>query len=182
MSRIAPLDPAEATGRPRELLDAVQSSLGATPNMTKVMARSAVLEGWLNLNSALGKGSIRTATAEQIALGVAESNECGYCLSAHTYLGEHVAKLSGDELEHARHFESHDPKAGAILAFARAVVAGDGEVSDDDFASARSAGLSDAELADTVGLVAVNVLTNYFNKAFQVDIDFPSVTPHRAAA
>jgi len=45
--------------------------------------------------------------------------------------------------------------------------------------AARAAGLSDSEIAEVVGNVALNVLTNYFNKAADVDIDFPLV---RAAA
>jgi len=47
VSRIVPLDPATADERQRELLATVKSALGATPNMTTTMARSAVLEGWL---------------------------------------------------------------------------------------------------------------------------------------
>jgi AhpD family alkylhydroperoxidase len=175
MSRITPLNPAEATGQARELLDAVQASLGATPNMTRVMARSSVLSGWLGLTQGLATGTIPPALAEQITLGVAETNGCGYCLSAHTYLGTNVANLSDPELESARSYEAEDPAAAAILSFARAVAEGQGKVSDAGFAAARAAGLSDAELADTVGHVALNVLTNYFNKAFDVDIDFPRV-------
>ena len=109
-------------------------------------------------------------------------NECGYCLSAHAYLGANLAKLDRDELERARHFDSSDPKPAAILAFAEAVVTTRGGVSDADLQAARSAGLSDAELGDAVGHVALNVLTNYFNKAFDVEVDFPVVAPHRHAA
>jgi AhpD family alkylhydroperoxidase len=178
MSRISPVEHASAEGRPKELLDAVKASLGVTPNMTTTMARSAVLDGWLSLSGALRKGSIDAATGERIALGVAEANGCGYCLSAHSYLGANVTKLDSDELERARHFGSADPKAAAILAFAEAVVVSRGGVSDTDIRAARSAGLSDAELGDVVGHVAVNVLTNYFNKAFDVEIDFPVVEPH----
>jgi alkylhydroperoxidase family enzyme len=58
------------------------------------------------------------------------------------------------------------------------VVSTNGGVSDDDFAAARGAGLTDAELGDIVAHVAVNVLTNYFNMSFQVDVDFPVVKPH----
>jgi uncharacterized peroxidase-related enzyme len=181
MSRITPLDPTQATGPTKELLDTVQATLGATPNMTRVMARSAVLDGWLALGGALAQGSIRPATAERIALGVAEANGCSYCLSAHTYLGEHAAKLSDDELAGAREFDSEQAKAAAILAFAQSVLAGRGKVSDQDLEAARAAGLSDAELADTVGHVALNVLTNYFNVAFEVDVDFPVVEPRTLA-
>ena len=179
MPRIDPIDYSSVEERPKELLDAVKDSLGATPNMTTTMARSAVLDGWLSLSRALRRGSISAANGERIALGVAEANECAYCLSAHSYLGANVAKLDPDELEKARHFESSDPKAAAILAFAEAVVRTKGGVSDSDIQAAREAGLTDAELGDVVGHVAVNVLTNYFNRAFEVDVDFPLVEPHQ---
>jgi uncharacterized peroxidase-related enzyme len=178
MTRIVPVDYAAASGREKELLDAVKGLLGATPNMTTTMARSAVLEGWLGLNGALRNGSIGAADGERIALAVAEANGCSYCLSAHTYLGTNVARLDDDEVHRARHFDSADPKSAAILAFAHAIVATRGGVSDGDLATAREAGLSEAELSDIVGHVAVNVLTNYFNKAFDVDVDFPVVEPH----
>jgi AhpD family alkylhydroperoxidase len=179
MSRIEPVDYSGAEGRPKELLDAVNGLLGATPNMTTTMARSAVLDGWLGLSGALRKGSISAANGERIALGVAEANECAYCLSVHSYLGANVVKLDPEELEQARRFQSSDPKVAAILAFAEAVVRTKGGVSDSDGQAAREAGLTDAELSDVVGHVAVNVLTNYFNRAFDVELDFPLVEPHQ---
>lgn len=181
MTRITPVDYATATGRDKELLDAVKALLGASPNMTTTMARSAVLEGWLGLNGALRKGSISAADSERIGLAIAEANGCSYCLSVHTYLATNVARLDEEETHRARHFDSAEPKSAAILAFARAVLATKGGVSDSDLATAREAGLSDAELGEIVGHVALNVLTNYFNKAFDVDADFPVVEPHEHA-
>ena len=179
MPRITPVDYATAEGRRKELLDAVKALLGVTPNMTTTMAGSAVLDSWLSLSRALRKGSISAANGERIALGVAEANGCAYCLSAHSYLGANVAMLDDDELEKARHFQSSDSDAAAILAFAEAVVRTQGGVSDNDIQAARDAGLSDAELGDAVGHVALNVLTNYFNRAFDVDVDFPVVEPRQ---
>jgi hypothetical protein len=43
--------------------------------------------------------------------------------------------------------------------------------------AARDAGLSDAALADIVGHVALNTLTNMFNNAFDTDLDSPRVEP-----
>ena len=173
-----PVDPESAEGRPKELLDAVRASLGAMPNMAATMARSSGLDDWLGLSRALRRGSIAAANGERIALGVAEANECAYCLSVHSYLSANVVGLERDEIERARHFESTDPKAAELLAFAAAVVRTKGGVSDGDIEAAREAGLFDAELSDVVGHVAVNVLTNYFNRAFEVEVDFPRVEPH----
>jgi len=68
-----------------------------------------------------------------------------------------------------------DPKTAAILAFAAAVNDGRGTVSGQDLAAAAAAGVTDEEIAETIGHVALNVLTNYFNKTADVDIDFPVV-------
>jgi AhpD family alkylhydroperoxidase len=182
MSRIPPLDLPNAEGSAKEMLEGVRAQLGATPNMFTTMARSKVLPGYLALSGALRGGSIRAATGERIALALAEANGCSYCLSAHSYLAANVGKLDEGEIERARRFESQDPRAGAILAFAKAVLDSHGGVTDTDIDAAYAAGLSDEELAETVGHVAVNVLTNYFNKAFDVDVDFPVVEPAVAGA
>lgn len=179
MSRIKAVDPEQATGQTKELLDAVQAKLGVTPNMTKTMAVSpAVLEGYLGLSGALGGGAISAPVAERIALGVAETNACGYCLSAHSYLAENVAKIDGPDIERARQFESADEKAAAALRFSEAVVDARGAIAESDLSEARNAGLNDGELAEIVAHVALNVFTNYFNRAFEVDVDFPAVEIH----
>ena len=96
-------------------------------------------------------------------------------LSAHSYLAEQVAHLDAGDIAAARRAASTDPKTAAILAFAAAVNDGRGTVTSQDLATARAAGLSEKEIAKTIGHVALNVLTNYFNKAARVAIDFPAV-------
>ena len=54
MSRIHQIAPDSATGKAKELLDAVKGKLGLVPNITREMANSpAVLEGYLGLSGAL---------------------------------------------------------------------------------------------------------------------------------
>ena len=54
MNRITQIDPAQATGKTKQLLDAVQSQLGIVPNLTRVLANApAALEGYLNFSGAL---------------------------------------------------------------------------------------------------------------------------------
>lgn len=176
MSALPMIDPASATGTAADLLAAVQRGLGVTPNMTKAMANSpALLKGYLEFSGALGGGVLPPATRERIALAIAQGNECSYCLSAHTYLGEHVAHLSSDDVAAARRSDSADAKASALLKFASAVNASRGSITGQDLGAVRAAGGTDEEIAETIGHVALNVLTNYFNKAADVDIDFPVV-------
>ena len=176
MTGLPLIDPKQADGAAAELLAAVQQALGVTPNMTKAMANSpAVLKGYLELSGALAGGALPAPVREQIALHVAELNGCDYCLSAHTYVATHVAGLDEADAAAARDGKASEPKADAALSLAGAVVRTRGAVTDDDLTAARRAGLSDAEIAEVLGHVALNVFTNYFNKAAAVDIDSPVV-------
>lgn len=176
MSALPLVDPTTANGPVADLLAAVQARLGVTPNMTKAMANSpALLKGYLDLSGALSTGVLPVATREQIALAVAQDNECSYCLSAHSYLAEHVAQLSTDDIAAARKSHATDPKTAAVLVFATAVNGSRGSVGPHGLDTVRAAGATDEEIAETIGHVALNVLTNFFNKAADVDIDFPVV-------
>ncbi|WP_022930317.1 carboxymuconolactone decarboxylase family protein [Patulibacter americanus] len=178
MPRIAPIDPTSADAKAKPLLDAVQAKLGVTPNMMRTMAQSpAVLESYLGFGGALGKGTLGARLGELLALDVAEANGCGYCLSAHTYLGTNVAKLSDEQITAARSADSEDPKTRAALRFARQINDGRGHVTDEQVDAVRAAGWGDAAIAEIVAHVALNVLTNYFNTVAQVEIDFPVVLP-----
>lgn len=182
MTRIKPVHPDQASGKNKELFNAIQSNLGVVPNMMRTMANSpAFLEGYLNLSGALGKGALGFKTGELIALAVAELNACNYCLSAHSYLGTNLAKLSDEAMEAARAGSSKDAKVNAILKFARTLVSKKGLVNDDDVSNARSAGVTDGEIAEIVGHVALNILTNYFNNTGNTEIDFPVVEAWKTA-
>ena len=176
MSRLPLVDPTTTAAPVSDLFAEVHRRLGATINMTRAMANSpALLKGYLDLSGALNKGVLRAATRELIALTVAQANGCSYCLSAHSYLAEHVARLDQNAIDAARNAMASDPKTEAILSFAAAVNDSRGSVTDDALVEVRAAGVSDEEIAEIIGHVALNVLTNYLNKAADVDIDFPAV-------
>jgi uncharacterized peroxidase-related enzyme len=176
MSRLSAIEPNVATGKAKDLLTAVKGALGIVPNMTKVMANSpAVLEGYLGLSGALGKGLLDAKTREQLALVVSQENKCDYCLSAHTAIGKMVG-LTPEQIGEARNGHGNDARTTAALTFSRRVLETRGQISDADLAAVREAGFSDGEVAEIIAHVALNVLTNYFNNAAQVDIDFPKVS------
>ncbi|MEV0830144.1 carboxymuconolactone decarboxylase family protein [Nonomuraea rubra] len=176
MSKLPLIQPENATGQTADLLAAVQKALGVTPNMTKAMANSpAVLKAYLEFSGALAGGALSAGVRERIALLVAQTNGCDYCLSAHTYIGTKLAGLSEAEAEAARTGQAGDATSAAVLAFAAAVLRTRGGIADADLKAAREAGLSDGEIAEVVGHVALNVFTNYFNKSAGTDIDWPLV-------
>jgi uncharacterized peroxidase-related enzyme len=160
------------------LLDAVNKQLGVVPNLMKVVGNSpAALEGYLSLNGALARGTIGAETGERIALAVAEVNRCSYCLSAHSYLASHLAKLDSTEIDANRHGTSNDRKSAVAVRFATQIVRARGHVSDADVAAVKAAGFSNAEVIEIVLHVALNTLTNYVNEVARTEIDFPVVSP-----
>lgn len=175
MNRIQPIDPSAATGKARELLEAVKGKLGMVPNMMRAMAQApSVLEAYLNFSSALNKGTLAPSVREAIALAVGQANRCQYCVSAHTVLGA-KAGLSETAATAARSGESTDPKTSAALRLALEINNKRGLVSDADLAAARSGGLNDGEIAEIVAAVSLNIFTNYFNHVADPQIDFPTV-------
>lgn len=164
----------EPQGQAAELLEGVRKTLGSTPNMFTTFANApAALEGYLGLNGALAKGKLGAKTRESLALAVAGYNGCDYCASAHTYLGENLAGLSTEETAANLRGESLDSKVGVALGYARKLLERRGRTTLADLEEVRDAGYTDEEAIEIVAHVALNVLTNTFNEAFAVEIDFP---------
>jgi uncharacterized peroxidase-related enzyme len=176
MSRFKSFDPTTATGKAKDLLSAVKAKLGRDLSMTGVMANSpAVLEGYLNFSGALAGGQLNARLREQIALITAQENHCNYCLSAHTAIGKMVG-LNHDQIIATRKGTGENDKTTAALTFAERVLDTKGQVTESDIDAVREAGFSDGEIAEIIAHVALNVFTNYFNVAADVDIDFPKVS------
>jgi len=177
MARLTVQNPATATGAAKNVYDGAKKALGVIPNMVRVIGNSpAALQGWAQFSGALSTGSLPASTREQLALLIAEYNDCQYCLAAHAAIGS-AAGLNRQQVDQARRGVSPDKRAAAALTFAQALLEAHGGVSAADVEAARAAGLSEAELVEVVGAVAVNVFTNYVNRAFAVDLDFPRLEP-----
>ena len=175
MQRIAAVNPAEATGQAKQLLDGVQATLGMTPNLMKTLAKApAALEAYLNFGAALGRGDLDAKFREQIALVVAQGNSCEYCLSAHSAIGKRVG-LKPEEILESREAHSRDAKRDLGLQFAKALVVQKGQESDQTLAELKAAGYSDGEITEIVANVADNIFTNYFNHVARTEVDFPKV-------
>ena len=174
MTRLPAIDPGEAEGPVRELLDAVQERLGMVPNLARTLGHSpAALGGYLALGEALAGGVLPVDLREQLALTVSEAHDCRYCVSAHCAIGQ-SAGLSDSELADGRQGSSPHRKVDAALRFARQLVERRGRVDDESLARLRRAGYGPAEITEIVALVAWKTLANYLNHVAGTEIDFPA--------
>ena len=161
MSRLAipARDDVPAASKP--ILDAVNKQLGVVPNMFRLIASSpAALQGFVANNAALTK-VLDVKTRERIALAVAQVDGCDYCLSAHSYLGLNLAKITPEEIALNRQGQSADAKANAAVAFAAKIVRERGHVTAADIAAVRDAGLHPMPRSSIiVAVTAENIFTN----------------------
>jgi uncharacterized peroxidase-related enzyme len=181
MSRLAIPARDDVPESSKPILDAVHKQLGAVPNMYRLIAQSpAVLQGFAANNGALTK-TLDVKTRERIALAVAQLNGCDYCLSAHSYLGLNLAKISSEEVALNRKGESGDAKANAAVRFAAKVVRERGHITEADIKAVRDAGFSDRQIIEILAVTAENIFTNLLNVVAETDIDFPVVHARDAA-
>lgn len=170
MARISALSDAQVSDKAKPLYETAKSKMGMVPNVLRTFAHSpAVLNAYLQFSGALADGVLNAKERELVALAVAQKNQCGYCLSAHTAIGKN-AGLNEDAMSAAR-----EGKGSAIAALAQKLVENRGFLNDDELATARGKGLSDAQIIEVIANVALNTLTNYTNHVADTEIDFPKV-------
>ncbi|AKJ27543.1 carboxymuconolactone decarboxylase family protein [Caldimonas brevitalea] len=175
MSRIALVDPAHTSEDRQALLRAIHAAFGATPNMFRAVANSpAALKSMWSAFGALATGTLPPVLGEQLAVAIANRNDCEYCLAAHTALGR-KAGATREEMGAAQRGESADPKTAAALRFALRLVEARGQASERDVQALREAGYDDEQIVEIVAHVALNLFTNYVNVALAVPVDFPAV-------
>jgi uncharacterized peroxidase-related enzyme len=176
-SRIALTTAENAPEKSKPVLAELEGQLGLVPNLFKLLAISpASLDAVRDLQKTLGR-TLNAKTRDRIHIMTAEVNGCDYCLSAHTYLGDKLSKLTAEDMEQARYGHSTDPKADVALQFAYKVAQQRGHVDADDIDAVRAAGYTDAQIVDIVTSTAFSFMTNLFNNMNLTDIDaeFPVI-------
>ncbi|MEV0388056.1 carboxymuconolactone decarboxylase family protein [Nonomuraea sp. NPDC050643] len=163
MRRLTALEPAEAPGKSRELLEDIVGRSGGVGEMVATMAHSpALLQGYLELSRAMKRVKLPRALSEKVSLAVQEWIGCAYCLDAHAEAAR-AAGLSETDIALARQGTSTDAREAALIAMAVRILAEPSAIGDEDVAQLRAHGWSDRIIAELPGLVALNQLTGTFN-------------------
>jgi AhpD family alkylhydroperoxidase len=161
--RIKPSDLSEADGRAKEILEELSRG-GREPGlMVRTMAQApALLRGYVDLSRAMKRSHLDRRVAERIAIAAQSWIGCDLCLAAHTAAARELG-VSEVEIALARQGTASDRRTAAIVAFGQQLVAAPAEIDDDQVAELRSFGYTDEQLAEVVGLAALQLLTGSFN-------------------
>jgi uncharacterized peroxidase-related enzyme len=175
MPVIDPVDPNNADEAQKQVLNTVQEKMGRIPNVLGTLAHSpAALNAYLGFSGAMQEARLSQALREKVALLVSEANDCDYCRAAHTAIAK-MAGVDADAAAAARVGQAADEREQAVLDFSRRILEKKGWVGEEAVNLAREAGLSDAEIVETLAATVQAIYTNYLNHIAGTTTDFPEV-------
>ncbi len=155
-------------------LKQAQKTMGMVPNMYAGMAN---LPGLLATYS-FGYDKFRKESgfdpAEQdvILLTVSRTNECRYCVAAHSMLAETISGVPQDVVEAIRNDGAiEDPKLKALHEFTRVMSETRGNPTPDQARAFLNAGYTDKHILGIVLAISVKVISNYSNHLFHTEVD-----------
>lgn len=162
-ARLRALTPQTAVGASRDLLGDLVERNGEVGAMVRTMAHSpAVLGGYLQLSRAMKRAKLDRRISELVSIALQVHQGCEMCLAAHEGAARSLG-VSEEEITAARQSTSSDPRVAAMIDVALKVYREPTGITDAQVEELRGHGFSDREIADVVGVVALNVLTGAFN-------------------
>ena len=157
----------------KAVFDNLEKSLGFVPNLYATLAHSPTALGDF-LTASSRKSSLTNKEKEVINLVVSQSNDCSYCLAAHTA----ISKMNGftdTEILDIRAGDSvGDSKFDALAAFVRSAAENNSKPTATALANLKAAGYTNENVVDTVLVISEITATNYLHGITQIPVDFPA--------
>jgi uncharacterized peroxidase-related enzyme len=150
----------------------IEKKLGFVPNVYASLAHSdTALGNFLAFGSS--KTSFSAKEKEVINLVVSQINDCTYCLAAHSAIGKMNGFSEDEILELRAGTASFDPKLDALVKLAKYTAENKGAATAAILENFYAQGYTKGSLADAILIIGEITITNYFNNAIEVAIDFP---------
>jgi len=156
----------------KPLLEAIQNSMGFTPNLLATMAEApALLEGYMALAGINDKSSFSETERQIVLMTNNIQNGCTYCMAAHTT----ISQMKGVEAEviDALRNQSAMPngKYEALRDFTKTVNETRGYPTEAQVANFLNAGYSKQHILEVVLGTALKVMSNYTNHIAKTELD-----------
>ena len=133
--------------------------------MVRTMANSpAVLGGYLQLSRAMKRAKLDRRISERTSIAVQVQQGSELCVESHIAAAASLG-IDGEEIDRARRGTSNDAAIAPMAAYGLQVYEVPSTITTAQVEELRGLGYTDREIADVVGLVALNVLTGTFNLA-----------------
>lgn len=168
------VNPAQAEGEAKRVLDKAKAGVGFVPNMYKSMANSTgLLETYLDGYSRFrASGVFEPAEQEVIFLTISRANGCGYCMAAHTMLALKKSGVPEADVEALRAGKRlPSAKLEALRAFTHHMWETRGRPTPEAAKAFHDAGYTDRHILEIVLALAVKTLSNFSNHITEPEVD-----------
>ncbi len=174
MSRILPATPQDQ--RVSAIFQEIEGAFGRVPALFKTYAHHPPLlqANWNKVKAVMMEGSLSRKLKETIAVLVSRDNSCSYCVASH----RGALRAIGVTEEELATIEEDPDKADfsgkekALINFARKANLEPLGIPDEEFATLRDTGATDAEIVEALGVMELFTAFNKFLDSLEVDIDF----------
>lgn len=155
-----------------EMLDSVERQLGFVPNVFASLATSApALGAFIDLNERFGASSLTPIERETVQLAASVERGSSYCVAGHTRFA-HDQQADGRVIEALRNEATvDDTRLDALSQFTRAVIHGDGRVSEAETERFFAAGFGPEQVLDVILGICVKTLSNFTTNALKPSLD-----------
>ena len=171
MALVSYLTKEDASESLRPFYEGVERKLGAVPNVFRAMAHSPeLLQGFLALNSALGKTLLDGKLRELAYIKASQLNDCDYCLHHHRENGK-KAGLNDRQVNETAEFETsdaYDELQREVMRFSEEVTR-HVDVSDALYDRLRQS-LSERELVELAMAVGIANFTNRVTETLRMEL------------
>lgn len=164
----------DAPARGRGVLDQAKAKLGFIPNMYTRMAHSpGLLETYMHGYDVFRKESgFSPVEQEVVFLSISRTNECHYCVAAHSTLADTKSGVPPAVTDAIRDGAPiPDTRLAALSAFTQRMVESRGRPTDEDIEHFLDAGYSERQVVEIVLAIGVKTLSNYVNHLFNTPVD-----------
>ncbi len=174
MTRISMIDPVTTESHVQEIFAEINTAFGRIPNLFKTYAHHPPLleANWNKVKRVMMEGVLARKVKESIAVLVSKDNSCRYCIAAH----EGALQSIGVSTEEIRMIETDldqadfTPKEKALIQLARKANSTPLQVADEDVAATRTAGATDAEIVEALGVMELFTAFNKFLDTLEVEL------------
>jgi len=175
MTRLFNPPVSEANGQAAQIFAAIKGAMGMVPNAYAVVGNNSpqALAAALHLDDVIRKSSLSAKDAEIVKLAVSQESGCDYCLAAHTMISGKIG-MNSDQILAARHGKaSGDARHDALSEFVHLLVTTRGTLPEEAVLKVRAAGVTDAQIVDTMLAITSITFTNLINRVNNTVLDFP---------
>lgn len=176
MPHLSALNSEQVSEETQAIFTEIEQGFGGIPNLFKTYAHYPPLlrANWEKVKATLEIGSLSPKLKQTIALLVSQDNQTEYCICAHSKILLDMG-LSDDDLSAIRRNDlakvGFADKEIKLIDWIRQVNKNANQVSDHSFYLVKTAGVTDAELVEALGVMELFIGFNKFLDALKVEID-----------